>query len=191
MAAALACGGAAYGEATGSCVQTPEAPLPERGTLTIRSSPAGITVVGTNRDKLRITCTHASDPHGVRMVLTGDPAHPQLTIHSDMHPNQNDLEIRIEVPHRSSLRLHMGAGEVTVDNLEGNEDIDLYAGQINVAAGDTADYRSVQASVDIGEVKASAWGVDKGGFFRTFKRVTSNGEYHLYAHVLTGEIDLQ
>jgi hypothetical protein len=190
-AALLACGSAAYAGATGSCVQTPETSLPDRGTLTVHSSPAGITVVGTDRDKLRITCTHASDPHGVRLVLTGDPDHPQLTIHSEMHPNENNLEIRIEVPHRTGLRLHMGAGEVTVNNLEGDKDISLYAGQISIAAGDTSDYRSVNASVDIGEVKASAWGVDKGGFFRSFTRTTAGGEYRLYAHVLTGEIDLQ
>jgi hypothetical protein len=188
--ALLAGGVAAYGEASGSCVQPPEAPLHDRATLVIQSRPAGITVVGTDSDTLRITCTSASDPHAVRFHLSGDASHQQLTIHSDLE-HQNNLEIRIEVPHRTSLRLHMGAGEVTVNNLEGDKDIDLYAGQINIAAGDTSDYRAVHASVDIGEVKASAWGVDKGGFFRSFTRETADGEYHLIAHVLTGEIDLK
>jgi hypothetical protein len=49
----------------------------------------------------------------------------------------------------------------------------------------------VDASVDIGDVNASAFGVDKGGFFRSFSRTTAEGEYRLRAHVLTGEIDLQ
>lgn len=85
----------------------------------------------------------------------------------------------------------MGAGQVTVNHLEGDKDIDLYAGQITIATGDVSDYRSVHASVDIGQVNASAWGVDKGGFFRSFTRTTAGGEYRLYAHVLTGQIDLQ
>jgi hypothetical protein len=48
----------------------------------------------------------------------------------------------------------------------------------------------VDASVDIGEVNAQAYGADKGGFFRHFTKQNANGEYRLYAHVTTGEIDL-
>lgn len=188
--AALACGTAAYGEASGSCASALGLPLHDRGTLAVESFATGITVVGTDSNTLRVTCTNASDPHSVRFHLTGDPGREQLTLHSDLE-HQDNLQIRIEVPHRTSLRLHMNAGEVTVNNLEGDMDIDLYAGQINIAAGDTSDYSSVHASVDIGEVKASAWGVDKGGFFRSFTRSTAQGEYKIYAHVLTGEIDLK
>lgn len=186
---ALACTVAARGEATGSCASGLEAPLHDRGALAVDSFATGVTVVGTDGTTLKVTCTNASDPHAVRFHLTGDPGHQQLMLRSDHH--QDNLQIRIEVPHRSSLRLHMNAGEVTVNNVEGNKDIDLYAGQINIAAGDTSDYSSVHASVTIGEVKASAWGVDKGGFFRSFTRNTANGEYKIYAHVLTGEIDLK
>jgi hypothetical protein len=189
-AAMLMCAAGSYCEATGSCAQPPEAPLHERGKLAIQSIPAGVTIVGTDSDKLRITCTSARDPHAVRFHLGGESGHEQLTIDSDME-HENNLQIRIEVPRRTSLRLHMGAGQVTVNNLEGDKDIDLYAGQITIAAGDVSDYSSVQASVDIGAVKASAWGVDKGGFFRSFTHTTANGEFRLYAHVLTGEIDLR
>ncbi|HEY1806945.1 MAG TPA: hypothetical protein VGG42_00220 [Acidobacteriaceae bacterium] len=187
-AAVLVCG-TAYGETNGSCAQALEAPLHDRSTLTVQSFATGIKVVGTEGTTLRVTCTNAGDPHAVRFHLTGDPGHEQLTLQSDHH--QDNLQIRIEVPHRTSFRLHMSAGEVTVNNVEGDKDIDLYAGQINIATGDVSDYRSVHASVDIGEVNASAWGVDKGGFFRSFTRTTADGEYRLYAHVLTGQIDLQ
>ncbi|HEX3663064.1 MAG TPA: hypothetical protein VHU89_16625 [Acidobacteriaceae bacterium] len=189
-AAMLVCGAAAYCQTTGSCAQALETPLHDRAALVIQSIPAGITVAGTDSNKLRITCTSARDRDEVHLHLSGDPGRERLTIDSDLE-HDNNLQIRIEVPHRTGLRLHMGAGQVTVNNLEGDKDIDLYAGQIVIAAGDTADYSSVDASVDIGEVKASAWGVDKGGFFRSFTRTTANGDYHLVAHVLTGEIDLQ
>jgi hypothetical protein len=45
--------------------------------------------------------------------------------------------------------------------------------------------------VDIGDVKATAFGVDRGGFFRSFTRKLQTGEYRLRAHVMTGEIDLE
>jgi hypothetical protein len=48
----------------------------------------------------------------------------------------------------------------------------------------------VNASVSVGEVQARAFGTDKGGFFRSFRRNESSGDYRLRAHVTTGEIDL-
>jgi hypothetical protein len=80
---------------------------------------------------------------------------------------------------------------VKVGDIAGDKDIDLYAGQITIATAGGGSYKSVDASVDIGDVNASAWGVDKGGFFRSFTKTTVNGEYRLRAHVLTGEIDLE
>ncbi len=142
-AAMLMCAAGGYCEATGSCAQPPEAPLHERGKLAIQSIPAGVTIVGTDSDKLRITCTSARNPHAVRFHLGGESGHEQLTIDSDLE-HENNLQIRLEVPHRTSVRLHMGAGQVRVNNLEGDKDIDLYAGQITIATGDTSDYRSVR-----------------------------------------------
>jgi hypothetical protein len=84
----------------------------------------------------------------------------------------------------------MAAGEVKVEEIAGDKDIDLYAGQISIASARPWDYRSVDLSVDIGEVKAPAYGADKGGFFPSLTKKTVDGEYGLHAHVITGEIDL-
>jgi hypothetical protein len=85
----------------------------------------------------------------------------------------------------------MGAGEVKVEDIAGDKDIDLYAGQITISSAGGGSYKSVDASVDIGDVNASAFGVDKGGFFRTFRKTIADGEYRLRVHVMTGEIDLE
>ena len=84
----------------------------------------------------------------------------------------------------------MSAGEVRVEEIKGDKDIDLYAGQITVSSAHEWNYRSVNASVAIGEVRAPVYDADKGGFFRTFTNKTADGEYRLRAHVTTGEIDL-
>ncbi|HZZ41273.1 MAG TPA: hypothetical protein VFE06_19195 [Acidobacteriaceae bacterium] len=189
IAAAMLMGAAGgYCETSGSCARALEAPLHDRATLVIDSRPAGITITGTESDTLRITCTTPHDPHEIRLHLSGEGGHERLTISSDTE-HEGSLQISIEVPRQTNLRVHLPAGEVKVNDIRGDKDIDLYAGQITIATGDTSDYRSVNASVDIGAVKA--WGVDKGGFFRSVTRTTADGEYHLYAHVLTGEIDLQ
>ena len=104
--------------------------------------------------------------------------------------HDNNLQVRIEVPWKTNLRVHMPAGEVKVEEIKGDKDIDLYAGQITVSSAHEWNYRSVNASVAIGEVRAPMYNADKGGFFRSITKKTSDGEYRLHAHVTTGEIDL-
>jgi hypothetical protein len=84
----------------------------------------------------------------------------------------------------------MFAGEVRVEEVKGDKDIEVGAGQITISSIHDEDYRSVNASVSIGEVQARAFGTDKGGFFRSFTRKNLKGDYRLHAHVTTGEIDL-
>jgi hypothetical protein len=60
---------------------------------------------------------------------------------------------------------------------------------VTVSHVDGSEYKSVDASVGIGEVRASAFGVDKGGFFRNFTKENAAGKYRLHAHVGTGSIE--
>jgi hypothetical protein len=84
----------------------------------------------------------------------------------------------------------MFAGQVGVEEIKGDKDIDLGAGQITISSIHDGDYRNVDASVSVGEVQARAFGTDRGGFFRSFSRKNSTGDYRLQAHVTTGEIEL-
>ena len=102
----------------------------------------------------------------------------------------NDLEVKIEVPRRTNLSVRMFAGQVKVEEVKGDKDIEVGAGQITISSIHDGDYRNVNASVGVGEVQARAFGTDKGGFFRNFSRKNSSGDYRLQAHVTTGEIDL-
>ena len=139
-----------------------------------------------------MSCTVDRDEYGgyVELRFAGTPGYGRLNITgNDLH-NAN-LRIRIEVPRKTNLRFHMGAGEVTVQDVSGDKDVDLYAGQIRILSTAGGIYKSVDASVDIGDVKAAAFGVDRGGFFRSFTKKLETGEYRLRAHVMTGEIDLE
>lgn len=187
-AALLVCGTAGFAETVGDCDHPIEAPLRSRAALVVESRPAGVEIVGTDAETIRVSCTvdHSMD---VELRLSGTPGYERLNITSPVR-NQN-LHIRIEIPRKINLRFHMGAGEVKVEDITGDKDIDLYAGQITISSASTGGYKSVDASVDIGDVNASAYGVDKGGFFRSFTKTAADGEYRLRAHVITGQIDLQ
>ncbi len=190
-AALLACNLAASAEVHSSCGGTLDAPLLPRADLKIHARPAGLEIVGTDKQTLHVTCTtdDAERAQQVQLVFSGGPGSGTLRIEGPpMH--HGSLQIRVEVPRRTNLRVDMGAGEIKVEDVAGDKEISLYAGQITISSAHGWDYQRVEASVDIGEVNAAAYHVDKGGFFRSFTRKTDQGEYRLYAHVLTGQIDL-
>jgi hypothetical protein len=159
--------------------------------LIIDSRPAGLEIVGSDQEAIHLSCTaHDVENAGdIRIRLSGNQDGGKLTITGRSLKNGN-LQIRIEVPRKTSLKLRMPVGEVKVEEIAGDKDIDLHAGQITISSARPWDYRSVDLSVDIGEVKAPLYGADKGGFFRSFTKKTVDGEYGLHAHVITGEIDL-
>ncbi len=187
----FACNLVGFAQPTVACGQTLDVPLRSTAVLTIDSRPAGLEVVGTDREMMHVSCT-ADDREAaehIRLQFSGSPMNAKLKITSNLGKHGN-LQVRFEVPRKISLGVKMGAGEVKVEEITGDKDINLYAGQISISSNHTWNYRSVDASVDIGEVNAPAYGANKGGFFRSVKREAKDGEYRRHAHVMTGEIDL-
>jgi hypothetical protein len=89
----------------------------------------------------------------------------------------------------------MFAGELDLDHVDGNKDLQIHAGQMTITLPNAADYGPVDTSVTTGDIEASPFGVSKGGLFRSFRTATalhSNaaGKYSLYAHVGAGELDI-
>ncbi len=173
------------------CGQTLDAPLRPRAVLRVHSLPAGLEIVGTDQAAIHVSCTSGDedDAQRIRIRFQGNQDDKTLTIAGDLRKG-NNVRVRIEVPRKTSLQVEMSAGEVRVEEIAGDKDINLYAGQITISSTRLWDYRSVDASVSIGEVKAPVYGAQKGGFFRGITKETADGEYSLHAHVITGEIDL-
>jgi hypothetical protein len=192
-AALLVCNIAAFAETKTPCSQTIAHPLQSRALLTIDSRPAGLQIVGTDQDEIRVSCTASSGETAMDVALHFSPTSNggKLSVEGahSQHDN-NNLEVRIEVPRRTDLSVRMFAGQVTVEEVKGNKDIKIGAGQITISSIHDGDYRSVHASVAVGEVQARAFGAEKGGFFRSFSRRNSAGDYRLEAHVTTGQIEL-
>ena len=188
----LACNIAGFAETKTSCSQTLNVPLQSRAVLMIDSKPAGLQIVATDRDELRVSCTAGSDETAQDVSLHFSPTANggKLSIEGHVQHGNNNLQVKIEVPRRTSIAIRMFAGQVTVEGVKGDKDIEVGAGQITISSIHEGDYRSVDASVGIGQVHSQAFGVDKGGFFRSFKRENPTGDYRLQAHVTTGQIEL-
>jgi hypothetical protein len=159
----------------------------------IDSKPAGLHIVGTDRVAIHVSCSTSNDETATNVAFHFSSTANGGTLSIDgphLQHGNNGLEIKIEVPRRTNLSIRMFAGQVTVEEVKGDKDIEVGAGQITISSIHDGDYRNVDASVGVGEVQALAFGTDKGGFFRNFSRKNSNGDYRLQAHVTTGQIEL-
>lgn len=173
------------------CGQALNASLRSGAVLIVDSLSAGIEVVASDQETIHATCKtdepdNASDVH---LQLSGTPTHTKLTI-TGTRPRHDHLQIRLEVPRKVNLQIQMAAGQVTVNDVVGDKKIDLHAGQITITLLHTWDYKKVDVSVGVGQVDAPAYGANKGGFFRSFKKENAEGEYLLQAHVGAGQIEL-
>ena len=100
---------------------------------------------------------------------------------------QNNFHVEIEIPQRSDLLVRLSVGHLEVKDVEGNTDVENLVGDVEIAMSHPESYGQRDASVNIGDVDASAFGVSKGGFFRSFHQL-GPGKYRLHAHVGIGDI---
>jgi hypothetical protein len=133
-----------------------------------------VDLAGKNADKILDVKGRLSVSNNVaELHLTGGP--------------KNDLQIIIHLPKNSDLTARIFAGDVNVQDVIGNKDLELHAGQLTISVDKPDDYGHVDMSVNAGQVDAEIFGDSKGGLFRSVCRET-DGKYRLHAHVGTGEL---
>jgi hypothetical protein len=120
----------------------------------------------------------------VRVDVNGKSA----DIHVENTPHDN-FRATIEIPAETSVRIRMTAGNMTVSGIKGDKDVELNAGNLKIAVGDSKDWGKVDASVTAGNVDASPFAANKSGLFRSFDW-NGPGRYRLHAHLMAGNIDL-
>ena len=76
-----------------------------------------------------------------------------------------------------------------IRRVEGDKDVELHAGELDIDVVRAEDYKHVDAGVWAGELHAAAFRVAKEGLFRSFDW-TGTGRYSLHAHLKAGEIRL-
>jgi hypothetical protein len=159
------------------------------GTIRLHLESGGYTVSPSDSDNIVITY-HANSEARLRQVKV----RIQLgTSSADVFvtdtPN-NKFEATIEVPRHSNLWVRLTAGELDVEAVEGDKNLELRAGALQVDIPHPQDYGHRDASVTMGSLESTAFDVSKGGMFRSFEQL-GPGKYRLHPHVLTGDIDLR
>lgn len=166
-----------------------EADFPSGGHLRLHIRSGDLKVIGSDEDKIKIRYwgKNASEARDVRVSLrtTGNSG----VLHVYGGP-RNDFRIEIRIPKASNLYLRMPAGDADVENLVGDKDVELHAGDLTMAVGSPEEYACADASVLAGDLETGPFGVTKDGLFRYFHHQGS-GKYKLHAHVGAGDLTLK
>jgi hypothetical protein len=110
-----------------------------------------------------------------------------LDFHAPTSSNTS-FDVELEVPANTNIDTHMKVGDLTVENVEGDKDLELGVGDIRVTR-EPSTYRLVRASTGIGDVNSDGYGESSGWLGKTLK-YTGEGKYELHAHVGVGDITL-
>lgn len=176
-------------EATNIASHPFEADFPSGGQIRIHVRSGEIRILGVDNNKISVRLSGKNADSAKDLKVHLERADNSASLRVSGGP-RNELTITIHVPKNSDLFARIPAGDVEVEGITGNKDVELHAGELRIAVGDAATYGSVDASVLTGEVDAGPFGESKGGLFRGSKKAGS-GKYRLHAHVGAGQLTLR
>ena len=158
------------------------------GTVRLHLEAGGYTIKAASSDNIVVTYSANSDDLSrVRVEIKPMASRVDVYVRNTPH---NNFNATIEIPRHSNLWARLSAGELSIEDVEGDKDIELWAGQINVDVPHPDAYGHRDASVVAGSLEAGAFNISKGGLFRSFRQEGA-GKYRFHAHVTTGEIDVR
>jgi hypothetical protein len=130
------------------------------------------------------------DPNQLSKVLVRADVQRHLDANiSTAGPSNGQLKVVIQVPAQADLYIRLTAGDLRVEDIRGNKDVELHAGDIDIDVGRPEDYHHVEASVWAGDLTATPFRISKGGLFRSFDW-NGNGPYRLHARLKAGDLRL-
>lgn len=165
------------------------ADFPSGGRLRIHARSGKVHIVGTGENKISVEVSgkKASEATDIRVRLREDAGATNLDVSGGP---RKDITLTIRIPRETDLYARIPFGEVHVENVVGNKDIQMHAGDLTVAVGNSEDYGHVDASVYTGELDGQAFGEEHGGLFRSFRK-DGPGRYRLHAHLGAGQLTLE
>ncbi len=175
------------GDVSGHASDALERPFASGGRIRMDLSAGDYRIVGGDDDKILVEWTVRDLGELRRVSVTADVSGSEARIRSK-GPSER-FRVTIHVPARSDLDVQLTAGDLKIDGIEGNKDIQSRAGEIKVDMGRVETLAHVEASLWAGELHAPPLGISKGGLFRSFVW-GGKGRYDLRVRLLAGEIRL-
>ena len=163
--------------------------FPSGGTLRLHLRSGEFRIVGhsDNRVAVHLNGRNADDARDLTVRFRRSDNTADLRVFGGP---KNDLEVTIEVPSAAMLLVRMPAGDLSIEGVSGDKDVELHFGELTISVGNAADYNHVDASVMSGGLEAAPFGESHGGMFRSFEK-NGTGKYRLHAHVGAGDLTLR
>jgi hypothetical protein len=181
-----ACHGGAPGSETGTVAEAP-APVADKAFVDVGKIDfdldGGQYEVRVAKDNhIRVSANSATAT--VDVAINGSQANVKIknTPHSNFHAI-------VEVPAAADVVIRLAAGELKMDAISGNKDVESMAGNVRIAVGDPNLYARVDAAVKAGDLDAQPFGGSKSGLLQEFSW-SGGGKYTLRAHLGAGNLVL-
>lgn len=165
-----------------------ERSFPANGSVKMDLVAGDYLITGTPKEGVRIAWSARDSEALASVQVRADVRDRELKITTD-GPSNRGLRFTIQLPNQSDLYVRLSAGDLKLEDVRGNKDVELRAGDLRIDVGRADDYRRVDASLWAGDIKASAFGIFKSGLFRSFDW-TGKGNYRLHAHLMAGDLYL-
>jgi len=165
-----------------------ERPFSPEGQVKMDLSAGDYRISGSPENRVRLEWS-VRDAESLRNVhARAEVRGGEVSIATD-GPSNKGLKFAIQVPNQSDLYIRLTAGDLRIEGIRGNKDIELRAGDMSIDVGSADDYRKVDASLWAGDIHASAFQVFKEGLFHSFDW-SGKGKYRLHAHLMAGDLRL-
>jgi hypothetical protein len=163
-------------------------PYDQKLTLELRSGDYRVFASTGEKVSVRTTGDRAEKGRDMSLSFKHMNSHAELQITGG--PSNNGPTVEIRVPKSSNLIVRMPFGDLNIEGISGDKDVEMHAGDLNIEVGNPADYSHVDASVGAGDINAGPFGENKDGLFRSFEK-SGPGRYRLHAHIGAGDLNLK
>jgi hypothetical protein len=146
-------------------------------------------VVGSDSEKIsiRVQGNNVEQAQNIKIQLKRSGSTVELKL---SNVPKKELQVTIEIPRSTNLYARMRGGDLSVQGVAGDKDLELTGGALTIQVGSPEDYSHIDLSVKFGNVSGSQFGDPKGWLGNAVRR-EGTGKYRLHAHVMAGDLVLK
>jgi len=166
-----------------------EANLARGANLRLHLHDGNFRIVGSDSEKISVHVEgkNVEQAKNIKIQLNRSDGAVDLTL---SHVPKNELQVTIEIPKSTNLYARMRGGDLSVEGVAGDKDLELTGGDLTIQVGSPEDYAHVDLSVRFGDVSGTQFG-DPKGWLGNSVRKDGKGKYRLHAHVMAGDLVLK
>jgi hypothetical protein len=146
-------------------------------------------VVGSDSDKISIHVEGKNVDQAKNIKIRVNHENGSVDLKLTNVP-KNELQVTITIPRSTGLYARMRGGDLVVEGVRGNKDLELTGGNLTIGVGEPEQYSQVDLSVRFGDISGNVFGDPKGWVGNSVHKA-GTGKYRLHAHVMAGDLVLK